>query len=317
MAKTIRPARSTLPSQRTAQDWRPKGADQAFSWFPGHMRKAQQRLAEELKQSDLVLELRDARLPRRSANPDLATIIGPRPRLVVLNKASLADPMATVAWQRQLAAEGLVHLFVDADSRQGFAELLTRIAAMTKAGQDHLRSRGIRPPPPRVVIVGLPNVGKSTLINRLAKRQRAKAAPMPGVTRHMTWIQVEDKFQLMDSPGIMLPRIANESDALALTWIGAIKDTILGAERVAFALAEHVLANPPSLPSHSWWPGDWNSKSATEILEHVARARGFLSQGAKPDLSKTAQFLLEQYRAGQLGRMTFDAPASEYTEPKV
>jgi ribosome biogenesis GTPase A len=313
MRKSTRSAETPQPrpSGRTGQpsaDWRPSGVERAFSWFPGHMRKAQQRLAEELKQSDLVLELRDARLPVRSANPDLAQIVGQRPRLVILNKASLADLADTAAWQRRFEAEGVSHLFVDADSRQGFAVLLSAVAALTQRGQDHLRSRGIRPPPPRVVIVGLPNVGKSTLINRLAKRQRAKAAPMPGVTRHLTWIQVEDKFQLMDSPGIMLPRIATEEDALALTWIGAIRDTILGAHRVAETLIAHLLAHPITVPAHTWWPEDWRSRTASALLEFVAQRRGFLAAGGSIDPSKTAQFLLDQYRAGNLGRMTFDAP---------
>jgi ribosome biogenesis GTPase A len=301
---------SPLPSRRTAQDWRPSGAAPAFSWFPGHMRKAQKRLAAELKQSTLVLELRDARLPVRSANPDLAQIVGPRPRLVLLNKASLADARATAAWQRRFDADALSHLFVDADSRQGLAALLARVADLAQPAQERLRARGIRPAPPRVVIVGLPNVGKSTLINRLAQRQRAKVAPMPGVTRHLTWIPVEDRFELMDSPGIMLPRIANEADALALTWIGAIKDTNLGAQRVAEALIDFLRAHAVALPAHSWWPEDWTARSAEAVLDHVARRRGFLAAGGSADLIKTAQFVLDQFRAGHLGRVTFDAPSA-------
>jgi len=290
------------------KDWVPDRAERAFSWFPGHMLKAQQRLGAEIAQADLVLELRDARLPLRSANPALAQISGTRPRLVVLNKASLADPRASAAWQAAFAAERVQHLFVDADSRQGMAQLLTQIAALTRAGQDRLRSRAIRPPPPRVVIVGLPNVGKSTLINRLAKRQRAKTAPMPGVTRHLTWIAVADHFLLLDSPGIMLPRIDSERDALALTWIGAIKDTVLGPERVTGALLAHILEHPVDLPIHTWWPAEWSSRTASELLEHVARQRGFLAAGGGVNLAKTAQFVLEQYRMGNFGRITFDEP---------
>jgi len=290
------------------QDWRPSGAERAFSWFPGHMRKAQQRLGQELKKSDLILELRDARLPIRSANPDLQQLLAGRPRLVLFNKASLADPQASADWQRRFDAEGLPHLFVDADSRRGLAALLARVALLAQPGRDRLRARGIRAAPPRVVVVGLPNVGKSTLINRLAGRQRAQTAPTPGVTRHLTWIQVDDRFELLDSPGIMLPRIASQADALALTWIGAVKDTILGAQLVAQALIERLLAHPVPLPPHSWWPKDWRSRSAAELLEYVARQRGFLTGGGAGDPGKTGQFVLDQYRAGNLGRMTFDAP---------
>jgi len=314
------PARPAPPAKRPAtqrsskghpSDWTPPSVERAFSWFPGHMLKAQQRLGEEIKQADLVLELRDARLPVRSANPKLAEIAGHKPRLVVLNKASLADPGSTLAWSAAFDAAGLAHLFVDADSRQGMAALLTRVADLTRSGQDKLRARGIRPAPPRVVIVGLPNVGKSTLINRLAKRQRAKTAPMPGVTRHLTWIAVEDKFLLMDSPGIMLPRIASERDAHALTWVGAIKDTILGPQRVAEALLMHLLAHRAELPAHSWWPQDWRDHSIVEILTTIARQRGFLAPGGGINFAKTSQFVLEQYRMGHLGRMTFDEAPRE------
>jgi ribosome biogenesis GTPase A len=197
---------------------------------------------------------------------------------------------------------------VDADSRQGVAALVKQIAGVTQAGQAKLRARGIRPSPPRVAIVGMPNVGKSTLINRLAGRRRAKTAPMPGVTRHLAWVAVQDKFLLLDSPGIMLPRIDSEADALALTWIGAIKDGVLGAQRVAQALLEHLLAHPVQVPAHTWWPTAWRELTAEQLLERIGRERGFLTAGGAVDTSKAAQFVLDQYRAGELGRMTFDAP---------
>jgi ribosome biogenesis GTPase A len=199
-------------------------------------------------------------------------------------------------------------LFVDADSRQGLAALLAHVAALTHAAQHRLRTRGIRPTPPRAVIVGLPNVGKSTLINRLAKRQRAQTAPRPGVTRHLTWIAVQDQFLLMDSPGIMLPRIASEQDAQALTWIGAIKDTILGPQRAAEALLAHLLLHPIEIPPHTWWPAIWRSLPVVTLLDHVAQQRGFLAGRGALDLAKTSQFLLEQYRMGHLGRISFDLP---------
>lgn len=290
------------------RDWRPSGAERAFSWFPGHMLKAQQRLGEELKQVDLIVELRDARLPLRSANPELARIAGAKRRLVALNKASLADPKTSAAWLRFFAAEGMPHLLVDADSQLGLAALAEHIALWTRPTLDKLRARGIHPSPPRVAIVGLPNVGKSTLINRLAKRARAKTAPTPGVTRHLAWIDVQGKFSLLDSPGIMLPRIASEADALALTWIGAIPVAVLGANRVAMALLEHMLRRGVNVPDHAWWPSDWRARGAEPSLEYVGRHRGFLAGGGKVDPAKTGQFVLDQYREGNLGRVTFDIP---------
>ncbi len=291
-----------IDSPRRGDDFSPK----AFSWFPGHMLKAQKRLAEEIKQVDVVLEMRDARLPLGSANPALDKIIARRMHLILFNKSSLADAHASARWEQHLTKHGQRVLFLDADTKRALNLLLPQVDALLRPHQQALRARHIRPPLPRLMVVGIPNVGKSTLINRLAGGRKQKTAPEPGVTRHTQWVNVRGRYELLDTPGVLLPRIADEHHALRLTWIGAVKDTILGHRRVAEALLEHLLAHAPSALAS--WIGSAPGAGAEELLRQVARQRGFLARGAQPDLNKAAQFVLDQYRAGALGRITFESP---------
>ena len=282
--------------------------ERAYSWFPGHMLKAQQRLAEEVKQVDVVLEVRDARLPRLSGNPELGRLVGERKRLILLNKASLADPAPTAAWARHFAAAGLACLVVDADSGSGLAQILGAVAPLVEPRLAAYRARGIRPPPPRLMVLGMPNVGKSTLINRLVHSNRQRVAPMPGVTRHLTWVTLGGRYLLLDTPGVMLPRIATEADALALGWIGTIKDAVLGPERLATALLTHILAHAPER-LRPWYPdGVPPGSGGAAALEHIGRHGGFLAAGATVNRALAAEWLLGQFREGKLGRFTLEAP---------
>jgi ribosome biogenesis GTPase A len=279
----------------------------AVSWYPGHMLKAQKRLAEDAKQVDVVLELRDARLPLLSGNPEIQRIIGPKARLVLFNKASLADPQRTAGWSRYFAAQGLRCLFLDADSGKALNLILPHVDALVAPLTERYRARAIRPPQPRLMIVGMPNVGKSTLINRLVHGHRQKVAPMPGVTRQAVWVNLKSRYQLMDTPGVMLPRIAREEDALLLTWIGSIKDTILGAERVALALLQYILAAAPADLSQ-WMDASVGQPGPGDILDRIGTQRGMLGPGGMVNRNLAAEWLLHHYRDGQLGRYTFEAP---------
>ena len=283
---------------------RQPGEVRGVSWFPGHMLKAQKRLGEEVKNTDVVLELRDARLPLLSANPVLEQLSGNRPRLVLFNKASLADPQASAAWSAYFEARKLPFLFLDADSGKALNLILPHVDKVTQPLLERYRGRGIRPPMPRLMIAGMPNVGKSTLINRLVHANRQKVAPMPGVTRHVSWINLKDRYQLMDSPGVMLPRIASEDDAMRLCWIGAIKDNILGADRCAFSLLTFILAHRPAALAQ--FTGNVDSPQAA--LDAIGRARGLLVAGGTVNLGAAAEWLLQHYRSGGLGRFTFELP---------
>jgi ribosome biogenesis GTPase A len=278
----------------------------AVSWYPGHMHKAQQRLRREMEDIDAVLELRDARLPATSGNPELARIAGPRPRLLLLNKAALADPAATRAWQAFYEAQGVPTLALDAESRSGLNLIFPPLRALTTVWAERFRRRGIRPPHLRLMVVGMPNVGKSTFINRLVREHRLKTAPMPGVTRSVAWVQLRNEMLLLDTPGVMLPRIDDETAAQRLGWIGALPDAALGAEalatsllawllpRGAAALADHYgLEAPPS--------------EAAPWLAALCRKRGFLLPAGGLELHRGAETLLADFRAGKLGRYTLEA----------
>jgi ribosome biogenesis GTPase A len=283
---------------------RAPGAERGVSWFPGHMLKAQKRLAEEVKHVDVVLELRDARLPLLSANPLLEKIAAHRPRLVLLNKASLADPRATAAWSAYFTARKVPFLFLDADSGKALNLILPHVDRVTQPLLERYRARKIRPPQPRLMIAGMPNVGKSTLINRLVHSNRQKVAPMPGVTRHAIWIGLKERYQLMDTPGVMLPRIATEDDAIRLCWIGAIKDSIVGAERAALALLAFILAHRPVDIA----PLTGGAATPEAALDAIGRARGLLATGGAVNLTAAAESVLHLYRSGELGRYTFELP---------
>lgn len=279
----------------------------AVSWFPGHMLKAQKRLARDIGQVDVVLELRDARLPLLSGNPELARIGAAKPRLVLFNKAALADPRRTAQWSRHFQAQGLPFLFLDADSGKALNLILPQVEQLVAPLLARFRARGVRPPLPRLMVAGMPNVGKSTLINRLVRSTRQKVAPMPGVTRHATWVNLKDRYLLMDTPGVMLPRITREEDALRLTWIGAIKDSILGAEWAALALLAFILAERPR--DLAPWVASGEPATPEVILERIGRQRGLLATGGTVNRSLAGEWLLNHYRQGHLGRYTFEAPA--------
>lgn len=283
----------------------------AVSWFPGHMHKAEQRLAAEMRHVDAVLELRDARLPLTSGNPALASLVGQRPRLLLLNKAALADPAATHRWQATFERAGVPVVPLDAESRRGLNLLFKPLSEATAPLSARFTRRGMRAPALRLMLVGMPNVGKSTLINRLVRERRLKTAPMPGVTRGVTWVPLRGDWLLMDTPGVMLPRIEDETTAHRLGWIGALPDATLGAEPLALSLLAWLLPRaadrlathygfPPTRPAT---PPDW--------LDALCRQRGFLASGGLPDRQRGAEALLMDFRAGSLGRYTLEVPTAE------
>lgn len=287
----------------------------AVSWFPGHMLTAQKRLAQEVRHADAVLEVRDARLPLLSGNPELLRIVGTRPRLLLLNKASLADAARTREWVRHFADQGLPTLALDADSRSGINLIFPPLREATVAWTERYRRRGMRPPPLRLMVVGMPNVGKSTLINRLIRARRLKTAPMPGVTRGITWVPLGTEHLLMDSPGVMLPRIDSEADAHRLGWIGALPDEAIGAQALAASLLAFLLpAAPAVLAAHYDLPQP-APQEPEAWLAAVCTRRGFLQAGGQPEVHRAADVLLTDFRAGRLGRFTLEGPPQAEGEP--
>ncbi len=280
------------------------------SWYPPHMHRAQQRLSQELPHIDVVLEIRDARLPLASGNSELGALIAGRRRLIIFNKSELAHPGETARWRAYYERQGLRVLFLDAERGRGINLIYPEVARLVEASIEKLRRRGIRPPPQRLMVAGIPNVGKSTLINRMARGKKRETAPTPGVTRNVSWVSLKGRYLLMDTPGLLLPRLEDTEETLKLGWIAAYREAVFGEERLAAALAEFLRQRASeSLASHYRLLPE-TAADGEALLEAIGRRRGMLRQRGAVDLNKAARALLIDFRAGRFGRITLEtAPA--------
>ena len=281
-----------------------------IQWYPGHMAKTRRQMLENLKNIDLVCELVDARIPQVSRNPDMDEIAGDKPRMMILNRVDLADPEATRRWASFYRAQGYAVLETDSQHGTGtgrFAaaareRLADKISAWNEKGQT---GRAVR-----VMVVGIPNVGKSTFINRVLGRKSAKAADKPGVTRGAQWFRVPGGIDLLDTPGILWPKFDDERVGILLAVTGAIKDDILDLETLACRLFELLAVRAPqaivdryklTIPEQSDFLG-------YDLLQQAGRQRGFLISGGEIDTERMARILLDEFRGGVLGRITLETP---------
>ncbi len=279
----------------------------SLQWFPGHMKKAQRLIEENLKLVDVVIELLDARIPSSSANPMLAEIIKRKPRVVALNKADLADPAKTKAWIAYFKRQGVPAAAVDATKGRGLKQLVALTQELAKPKTDRFVNKGGKPRPARCMILGIPNVGKSSLINRLAGAAKAKTADKPGVTRAKQWIKVAGGMDLLDTPGILWPKFEDPVVGLKLAFTGAINDDIYDREQAAALLLEVLRRDyPERLQERFKFKGEMPEKGL-ELLEAVGRKRGCLVKGGIVDLEKAQTVVLNEFRAGKLGLVTLDA----------
>ena len=278
----------------------------SLQWYPGHMRKAERLVKENLKLVDVVLELLDARIPLSSANPVLREIVGEKPRLIVLNKADLADEAATRTWVKYFAAQGLAAVPVDAVKGRGVKELVQAIAKCAKPKTDKLVQHGAKARAARCMILGIPNVGKSSLINRLSGGTKTKVENRPGVTRAKQWIRLGAQLELLDMPGILWPKFEDQQAALHLAFTGAINDNVYDVASVVLLLLNTLReASPADLAARYRMEEDL--PSGTELLEEIGRRRGCLRAGGKIDYEKAEQIVLTDFRSGRLGRVTLDS----------
>lgn len=286
-----------------------------IQWFPGHMTKAKRQIEDKLKLIDIVIELLDARIPISSRNPMIGDILKGKPRLVLLNKADLADPQATAEWVRYFAEEeGLDALPLDAVSGNQVRELVPRAKALWQHKIDaQLRKGIVNPRAVRALIVGIPNVGKSTLTNTLAGRKIAATGDKPGVTKGQQWIKVGGELDLLDTPGILWPKFEDQQVGLRLAATGAIKEDILSLDEVAFFavrfLAEHYPAALLERFGIDKLPEDLtDAQQIVETMEAIGRKRGAVISGGRIDLGKTSLLILRDLRAGKLGRISLERP---------
>jgi len=280
------------------------------------MTRARREIESKLKLIDLAIELLDARIPVSSRNPMIGRILKGKPRLVLLNKSDLADPRVTAEWIRYFAdAEKLDALPIDATTGRGVKEILPRAKALLAAKFEAQARKGIRPRAIRALIVGIPNVGKSTLINYLAGRKIAATGDRPGVTKGQQWIKVGTEMELLDTPGILWPKFEDQDVGLRLAAIGSIKEEILNVEEVAFYLVKYLIAVYPDALMERFELKELPSveelddpMKVVEVMEAIGRKRGALISGGRVDLAKASGIILREMRAGKLGRISLEKP---------
>lgn len=283
----------------------------AIQWFPGHMTKAQRMIDESMKLVDAVCEILDARIPAASRNPDIDRLAGDKPRLIILNRIDLADPAITGAWHDYYKARGFTVLEMDARSGKGVNQFAPAVRGILKDRLAALEAKGQGNRPMRVMILGIPNVGKSTLINALAGRRAAVAGDKPGVTRGKQWIGIDKGLELLDTPGILWPKFDSQSVGEALALTNAIKADVLDREALAANFMLRLRALYPRLIEQRYKFTPDPEKNGYELLEDAGRKRGFLVSGGEVDIERMANTLLKEFHDGKLGRISLEAPPKE------
>ena len=284
-----------------------------IQWYPGHMTKTRRQIEADLKQVDAVCEIVDARIPISSRNPDIDAICGSKPRIIVLNRMDLADPNATKAWTAYFKSKGMAVVATDCKSRKGISDFTpaARLACKEKLARD--AAKGMNRPL-RIMIVGIPNVGKSTLINQISGRKGAKAENRPGVTRGKQWVTVDAGLQLLDTPGILWPKFEDPQVGMMLAYTGAVKEGVIDVEELACFLMEllhkyypQTLLERYKVEAESGTPG-W------QLIEMAGRKRGYLVSGGEVHFERMAKVLLDEFRSGKLGKFTLEMPEVETNE---
>ena len=277
-----------------------------FQWYPGHMTKAKRQMQEDIKLIDLVIELVDARIPLSSRNPDIDELGKNKYRLILMNKADLADRKATEQWSAFFKKKGYYVVSLDARSKNGMKSITEIIMEACKEKMERDRKRGIKNRPVRAMVVGIPNVGKSTFINSYAGKACAKTGNKPGVTKGKQWIRLNKNVELLDTPGILWPKFEDQTVGLRLAFIGSIKDEILQTEELASELVKFLNQSYPGVLEEKYTIE--SSEDNYEVLRRIAESRHCLVRGSELDVEKAAAILLDDFRNGRLGRLTLELP---------
>lgn len=279
---------------------------QNVQWFPGHMAKTRRLIKECLPSVDAVTEILDARMPISSSNPELNELIGNKPLIVLLNKCDVADENATRRWLNYFNEKGIYALAVDCKSGNGLNKYAPLLREVLKDKIASNEAKGMIGKPLRIMVVGIPNTGKSSFINRMAGRNRAKVADKAGVTRHNQWFVIENGIELLDTPGVLWPKFDDPKIGDRLAFIGSVKDEVFDSETLAVRLLEVLSMDYPDRLSERYKIDDFSELEAYEILELIGRKRGMMMRGGEIDTLRASIMLLDEYRAGKLGRITLD-----------
>lgn len=279
---------------------------QSIQWFPGHMTRTKRKITQLLPLVDIVVEVVDARIPQSSRNPDLDALLAKKPRMIVLNKADIADEAATAQWLQEFRRQGYAAMTLDCKNGKGIQRFVPLMREVLADKIAVWKEKGMEGRPIRAMVVGIPNSGKSSLINRLAKGGKAKVEDRPGVTRDQKWFVIDGGAQLLDTPGVLWPKFEDQTVAARLAFTGAIRDEILDKEELAYELTKVLVGGyeeqlrtryklEGELPDDAW-----------EVLQMIGRKRGMLVSGGEVDTLRASVMLLDEYRAGKLGRITLD-----------
>lgn len=277
-----------------------------LSWFPGHMTKTKRMIASELPHMDAVCEILDARIPLSSRNPDVDDLTAGKPRLIVLNRADQADPAQTRRWSQYFRTKGWAVLEANAKGGVGTEKFAAAVRELLKEKLEAYAAKGQVGRVVRVMVLGIPNVGKSTFINKVAKRKTAKAEDRPGVTRSKQWVPVDATLELLDTPGILWPKFDDPEVGKRLAFTGAVKDDVLDIEELACYLMDYLAAHYADVLTERYKITVEDGDSGYDLLEKAGRKRGFLMRGAQVDTERMARILLDEFRGGKLGRFTLE-----------
>ncbi len=279
---------------------------QNVQWFPGHMAKTRRLIKECLRQVDAVTEVLDARVPLSSRNPELSSLIGDKPRIVLLNKCDVADENATKRWISYYQKQSAAVLPVDCRSGKGLNRFVPLLREVLRDKIQKNEERGMAGKPLRIMVVGIPNTGKSSFINRMAGRNRAQVADIAGVTRQNRWFVIGNGIELLDTPGVLWPKFDDPKVGDKLAFIGSVKDTVVDFETLAVRLLEVLQAEYPERLEERYKITGFEDMQPWEVLELIARKRGMIIRGGEIDETRVSVMLLDEYRAGKLGKITLD-----------
>lgn len=283
------------------------GQKMNIQWYPGHMTKTRRQIEADLKQVDAVCEIVDARIPISSRNPDIDAICGSKPRIIVLNRMDLADPAATKKWMTYFRDKGMAAVATDCKTKKGIGDFQPAVRSVLKEKLERNAAKGMNRPV-RVMIVGIPNVGKSTLINQISGRKGAKAENRPGVTRGKQWVTVDNSLLLLDTPGILWPKFEDPEVGMMLAYTGAVKENIIDTEELAYRLMELLWKHYPDTVRERYKVDMEPDTPGYVLLEEAGRKRGYLLARGEIHTERMAKVLLDEYRSGKLGHFTLEMP---------
>ena len=278
-----------------------------IQWYPGHMTKTRRQMEQDLKQVDAVCEIMDARIPISSRNPDIDNICGNKPRMVILNRLDLADPDATARWAAYFKGRGIAAVATDCKSRKGINQFTPAVRQLLQEKIQRDAAKGMTRAL-RIMIVGIPNVGKSTLINQISGRKGAKAENRPGVTRGKQWVTVDKDLLLMDTPGILWPKFEDPNVGMMLAYTGAVKDGVMDLEELACRLMELLNQRYPAMLKDRYGIECEADTPGWQLLEAAGKKRGYLLAKGEINTERMAKVLIDEFRGGKLGRLTLELP---------